>query len=58
MSKSVIKLSNVWKMYQMGDVTVNALKGINLDVKIGEFIAIEGPSGSGKSTAMNMIGAL
>ena len=58
MKKSVIKLENVWKVYKMGNVEVNALQGLNLDVKEGEFIAIMGPSGSGKSTAVNMIGCL
>lgn len=58
MKKSIIKLENVWKIYNMGDVEVNALQGLNLDVKEGEFLAIMGPSGSGKSTAINMIGCL
>ncbi len=58
MKKSVIKLENVWKVYRMGDVEVNALQGLSLDVKDGEFLAIMGPSGSGKSTAVNMIGCL
>ena len=58
MIKSVIKLDNVWKVYNMGSVEVNALQGLNLDVKEGEFVAIMGPSGSGKSTAVNMIGCL
>lgn len=58
MKDVIIKLDNVWKIYQMGDVKVNALQGINIDIKKGEFVAIEGPSGSGKSTAMNMIGCL
>jgi putative ABC transport system ATP-binding protein len=58
MAKSIIKLVNVWKTYKMGDVEVNALRGLNLDVKEGEFLAIQGPSGSGKSTAMNLIGCL
>ncbi|MEK6984520.1 MAG: ABC transporter ATP-binding protein [Nanoarchaeota archaeon] len=58
MRKSVIKLENVWKIYKMGNVEVNALQGLDLDVKEGEFVAIMGPSGSGKSTAVNMIGCL
>ena len=58
MNKSIIKLENVWKTYKMGNVDVNALQGLNLDVKEGEFLSIMGPSGSGKSTAVNMIGCL
>src|SRR3989338_1527456 len=58
MKKSVIKLENVWKVYRMGNVEVNALQGLSLDVKDGEFLAIMGPSGSGKSTAVNMVGCL
>ena len=58
MKKSIIKLENVWKTYRMGNVEVNALQGLNLDAKEGEFLSIMGPSGSGKSTAVNMIGCL
>ena len=58
MRKSIIKLENVWKIYKMGNVEVNALQGLNLEVKYGEFLAVMGPSGSGKSTAVNMIGCL
>lgn len=54
----VIKLRNVWKIYEMGDVKVNALRGLDLEVRDGEFVSIMGPSGSGKSTAVNMIGCL
>jgi len=58
MKKTVIRLDNVWKIYRMGDTEVNALQGLNLEVKEGEFVALMGPSGSGKSTAVNMIGCL
>ncbi len=55
---SVIRLKDVAKFYHMGDETVKALNGINIDIYQGDFVAIVGPSGSGKSTAMNMVGAL
>ena len=58
MRKSIIKLENVWKIYEMGEVKVKALQGLDLEVKQGEFLAMMGPSGSGKSTAVNMIGCL
>jgi len=54
----IIKLENVWKVYKIGQVEVNALRGLNLDIKTGEFLAIMGRSGSGKSTAVNMVGCL
>src|SRR3989338_7851437 len=56
--RRIIKLQDVWKTYKMGNIEVNALQGLELDVKEGEFLAIMGPSGSGKSTAVNMIGCL
>jgi len=58
MKGTIIKLENVWKTYQMGEVKVDALRGLNLEIKEDEFVAVMGPSGSGKSTAVNMIGCL
>ena len=57
-AKSIIKLENVWKIYKMDEVEVTALRGLSLDVKEGEFLAVLGKSGSGKSTVLNMIGCL
>ena len=54
----LIKLEKVTKTYSMGEVEVQALRGIDLDIKKGEFVAIIGPSGSGKSTLMHIIGLL
>jgi putative ABC transport system ATP-binding protein len=54
----VIRLDNVCKEYEIGDIKVNALKNAEFTIKRGDFVSIVGPSGSGKSTMMNIIGCL
>lgn len=54
----MITLNGVEKVYQLGETEVKALRGSDVEINEGEFVAIMGPSGSGKSTLMNMIGAL
>jgi putative ABC transport system ATP-binding protein len=56
--QSLIELTRVTKVYQMGDQEVRALDGVTLKVDVNEYVAIMGPSGSGKSTMMNIIGCL
>src|ERR1700693_2166669 len=56
--KPVIRLENVFKTYDLGEIQVQALRGISLEVRQGEFVAVMGPSGSGKSTIMNILGCL
>ncbi len=54
----VIRTYDLWKTYQMGDQTINAVSGCDVEIRVGEYVAIMGPSGSGKSTLMNLIGCL
>ena len=54
----IIRTWDLMKTYVMGDQTIHAVAGVNLEIRKGEYVAIMGPSGSGKSTLMNMIGCL
>ena len=54
----VIKTEDLWKTYEMGTEQLHALRGVNMVIRKGEYVAIMGPSGSGKSTLMNLIGCL
>jgi putative ABC transport system ATP-binding protein len=56
--ETIMELQDVWKIYRMGEVEVPALRGVSVEIKKGDFVAIIGASGSGKSTMMNLIGCL
>jgi putative ABC transport system ATP-binding protein len=55
---SLVKMREIWKYYRLGETSIAALRGVNLDIGDGEFVAIWGPSGCGKSTLCNMIGLI
>ena len=58
MKENFIEFKDVYKRYQMGEVTITAANGVNFHVKSGEFVVIVGPSGAGKSTVLNMLGGI
>lgn len=58
MTETIISVNNLVKIYKMGDLELHALRGINLEIRKSDFVAILGKSGSGKSTFMNIIGCL
>jgi len=58
MNHLIIEVDNLKKDFYVGDVTVRALKGVNIQIRKGEFVAIMGASGSGKSTMLNILGCL
>src|SRR5438309_10806322 len=58
MPTQIVQFDQVCKFYQMGPVTVEALRGVSFDIHTGEYVSIMGPSGCGKSTLLNLLGCL
>ena len=58
LGQTIVRTKDVKRIYTMGNVTVEALRGINIEIRTGEYLSIMGPSGSGKSTFFNMVGGL
>jgi putative ABC transport system ATP-binding protein len=54
----IVSIKDIWKIYPMGNLEVEALKGVSLQIAEGEFVSVAGPSGSGKTTLMNIIGLI
>jgi len=57
-NRMLLRLENVNKTFQMGEVSVEALRNVSLDIHVGEFLVMVGPSGSGKTTILNLVGGL
>jgi putative ABC transport system ATP-binding protein len=58
LDQTIVRTKDVKRVYRMGNVEVHALRGINIEIRAGEYLSIMGPSGSGKSTFFNMVGGL
>ena len=54
----MISLAELWRTYRVGDSEVHALRGVDLEISQGDYLAVMGPSGSGKSTLLNILGCL
>lgn len=57
-AQPAIAATNLWKRYYLGDVTVDALRGVDIEIPAGTFVVLLGPSGSGKTTLLNVVGGL